>query len=62
MQGFMKTAALHGYVYNSSEPVHISFSSSQTELLHEGLHLGRVGHQLVQPVVREATLLPGIAS
>ena len=62
MQGFIKAAALHGGVHDSSEPVHISFSMSQTELLHDGLHLGRFGHQLVQPMIREVTLLPGIAS
>ena len=61
MQGFIIAATLHGCLHDSSEPVHVSFSTSQTELLHEGLHLGRCGHQLVQPMVKEVTLLTGNA-
>lgn len=58
LQGFITAAALYGCVHDSSEPVHVSFSMSQTELLQDGLHLGCFGHQLVQPMVREVTLLP----
>ena len=61
LQGFIKAAALHGCVHDFSEAVHVSISTSQTELLHDGLHLGRFGHQLVQPAIREVTLLPGPA-